>query len=61
MGGFSVGTFAETYAEVALGLPLALYGSAGYLEIAYNGDHAEKRLNMDVEIIVKVVIEPAGA
>ena len=44
-----------------LGSPLALYGSSGYLEIAYNGDSAEKRLDMGVGIIVNVAVEPMEA
>ena len=61
VGLFSVGPLLEKYADVDTGLPLALYGSAGYLEIAYNGDSAEKRLGMGEGIAVKVAVEPAGA
>ena len=43
------------------GRPVALYGSAGYLEIAYNGDRADTRLNMGIGIIVNVAVEPKGA
>lgn len=61
VGLFSVGPLSEKYADVGAGLPVALYGSAGYLEIAYNGDSAERRLNMGLGIIVKVTVEPAAA
>lgn len=38
-----------------------MYGSAEYLEIAYNGDRADERLNIGVGINVNIAIEPAGA
>ena len=57
VGIFAVGGLSQAYSDVALGSPLALYGSSGYLEIAYNGDSAEKRLDMGIGIIVKVQVE----
>ena len=61
VGQFLVGPLSETYAQVEPGRPVALYGSAGYLEIAYNGDRADTRLNMGIGIIVNVAVEPKGA
>lgn len=57
VGDFPVGGLRNAYGDVELGCPVALYGSAGYLEIAYNGDRADKRLNMGVGIIIQVEIE----
>lgn len=59
IGDFPVGPLSESYSDVDRGLPLALFGSEGYLEIAYNGDRADKRLKKGVGIIVKVTVEPA--
>jgi len=36
------------------------YGIAGYLEIDYNGDRADKRLNMGVGILVGLEIDVTG-
>lgn len=58
VGLFRVGGVKETYAQVPSGSPVALYGSSGYLEIAYNGGRAEAILNMGVDIVVEVSIEP---
>lgn len=60
VGDFPVGPISESYEDVGPRLPLALYGSGGYLEIAYNKDRADKRLNMGVGIIVHVEIESHG-
>jgi S-adenosylmethionine hydrolase len=61
IGGFPVGPLSESYSQVKMGSPLALFGSSGYLEIAYNGDRADARLNLGVDIIVSVAIEPSAA
>jgi S-adenosylmethionine hydrolase len=53
-GDFPVGPLSNSYADVAPGKPLALFGSSGYLEIAYNGDSADKRLNLREGITVTV-------
>lgn len=53
-GDFPVGPLCNHYGDVATGRPLALYGSSGYLEIAYNGDRADTRLNMGIGIFVNV-------
>lgn len=58
VGLFSVGPLVESYTEVELGCPLAIVGATGYVEIAYNGDRADKRLNMGLGIIVKIETEP---
>lgn len=42
------------YGVVDPGKPLALVGSDGYLEIAVNGGHAARQLNLDVGIKVRV-------
>ena len=61
VGHFPVGALSETYAQVAPGKPLALFGSTGYLEIAYHDDRADTRLGMGEGIVVAVTIEPDGA
>jgi S-adenosylmethionine hydrolase len=61
IGGFPVGPLSESYSQVKVGFPLALFGSSGYLEIAYNGDRADTRLNLGVDIIVSVAIKPSVA
>lgn len=53
-GDFPVGPLCNNYGDVAPGRPLALYGSSGYLEIAYNNDRADTRLDMGIGIIVNV-------
>ena len=57
VGDFSVGGLSKSYTEVPHGSPLALFGSAGYLEIAYNGDRAATRLDMGNGIRVNVFTE----
>jgi S-adenosylmethionine hydrolase len=57
-GDFPIGQLSNTYADVPQGRPLALYGSSGYLEIAYNGDQATKRLNMREGILITLQLEP---
>jgi len=59
VGTFNVGGLSKTYADVEHGYPLALYGSAGYLEVAYHGDSAEARLGLGVGIIVMIAVESA--
>ena len=59
VGDFPLGPLLESYSQVKAGLPLALLGSSGYLEIAYHGDRADKRLGIDLGIIVSVRIEPS--
>ena len=61
IGGFPVGPLSASYSQVKVGFPLALFGSSGYLEIAYNGDRADTRLNLGVDIIVSVAIKPSVA
>lgn len=61
VGDFPVGPLSETYSQVEVRHPLALFGSSGYLEIAYNGDRADTRLKMGVGILVSVAVEPAQA
>ena len=61
IGGFPVGPLLESYSQVEVGFPLALFGSSDYLEIAYHGDRADTRLKLDVGIIVSVAIEPSVA
>lgn len=56
---FPVGGIADGYGQVGSGLPLALFGSSGYLEIAYNGDRADKRLNARIGNNVNVTLESA--
>jgi S-adenosylmethionine hydrolase len=57
-GLFPIGPLRASYGDVPEGKPLALFGNAGYVEIAYNGDRADSRLEMGQEIIVKLSVEP---
>jgi len=57
-GDFPIGPLSDSYADVPAGKPLALFGSSGYLEIAYNGDRADTRLNMRHGISIKVHLKP---
>ena len=57
-GLFPIGKLSDNYRQVGLGCPLALFGTAGYLEIAYNGDRADARLNIGVGINVNLTVEP---
>ena len=45
-GSWRIGGIHKTYGEVPLGAPLALFGSARYLEIALNRAHAHKELGL---------------
>jgi S-adenosylmethionine hydrolase len=56
-GDFTLGSLKQTYAEVPPKMPLALLGSAGYLEVAYNGDRADERLGFGPGIIVRVTVD----
>lgn len=58
VGDFPVGAVAESYTKMAPGSPSAVYGSAGYLEIAFFGERAEKRLNMGVGVLVRAELAP---
>ncbi len=59
VGEFKVGGLSEAYTDVELRHPLALFGSSGYLEIAFNGDRADTRLKMGAGILVSVALEAA--
>ena len=61
VGEFPVGPLSESYWQVESGRPVALFGSSGYLEIAYNGDRADTKLKMGVDVLVSVAVEPTGA
>jgi hypothetical protein len=61
VGNIPVGSLSGSYSQVEVGRPLALFGSSGYLEIAYNSDRADTRLKLGVGILVSVAVEPAGA
>lgn len=59
VGGFPINTVANSYTAVPLGKPLALVGSSGYLEVAYNdGDRASDRLQMSEGILFQATVEP---
>jgi S-adenosylmethionine hydrolase len=58
VGDFPIHGLSQSYSEVPPGKPLALLGSAGYLEIAYNQDRAVSRLQFGRGIIVRVTVEP---
>jgi S-adenosylmethionine hydrolase len=57
-GDFTLGGLKQSYADVPPKMPLALIGSAGYLEVAYNNDRADVRLDLSLGIRVTVVVEP---
>jgi len=56
IGGFSVGGLSHSFNDVPVGSPLALYQAGGYLQLAYRGDRADKRLRAGRGAAVKVVI-----
>ena len=45
------------YDDVPTGKPVALFGHAGYLELAYNGDRANQRLQLSPGIFVNVFVK----
>ena len=45
------------YDDVPAGKPVALFGHAGYLELAYNGDRANERLQLTPGIFVNVFVK----
>ena len=58
IGNQKIEKFAKTYGDVDHGALMALFGSAGYLEIAVNGGRADLRLkpddgNVNVEVVVQ--------
>jgi S-adenosylmethionine hydrolase len=57
-GDFPLGPLRYSYAEVPPGSPLALVGSSGYLEVAYNNDRAESRLGFGRGIKVRITVAP---
>jgi hypothetical protein len=54
VGEHSVGTIQRTYADVAPGMPLALPGSNGRLELAVRNGHASQTLGVAAGDIVRV-------
>ena len=56
-GGFPLGPLRYSYTEVEFGKPLALMGGSGYLEVAYHGDRADKRLDFGPGIKVNVHLD----
>ncbi|MEM6278740.1 MAG: SAM-dependent chlorinase/fluorinase [Verrucomicrobiota bacterium] len=44
----------SSYDDVPEGKPVALVGDAGYLELAYHGDHANERLGIEPGVLVEV-------
>lgn len=60
VGDFHVGGLSRYYTDVGERLPLALFGSGGYMEIAYNGDRADKRLKLGAGIRVTVSVKPGA-
>jgi S-adenosylmethionine hydrolase len=45
-----------SYGDVPAGSPLAIFGSDGFLEVAYNGDRADQRLQLSKGILVRVTL-----
>ncbi len=61
IGGESVGTVRSTFADVAVGSPIAYVGAAGLLEIAINQGRAVDRFGNRAEVTVSVMpAPPAG-
>lgn len=46
-----------SYEDVSPGKPVSLFGHAGYLELAYNGDRANERLQLSPGIFVNVFVK----
>lgn len=59
-GDFPLGPLRYSYAEVPPRSPLALVGSAGYVEVAYNNDRADQRLGFGRGIKVRIAVAPRG-
>lgn len=57
--GFPINGLSNGYADVEAGSPLAMFGSAGLLEIAYNGDRVDSRLHARVGNTVELTVSPA--
>jgi len=57
VGEYEISGIRRTYAEGSLGEPMAIIGSAGYLEVAVPGDSATRLLNVKVGDEVRVKIE----
>lgn len=57
VAGFPIHGISDTYADVEVGTPLVLIGSAGLLEIAYNGDRADTRLNTRIGNMVELTVK----
>lgn len=59
-GGFPLGPLRRSYDEVPPNSPLALLGGSGYLEVAYNGDRADSRLDFGPGIRIRIELERAA-
>ena len=59
VGDFPINALSRSYTDVPPGKPLAIIGSSGYLEAAYNGDRADRRLEVGKGIAFKVTVAPA--
>jgi len=55
-GNCTVYEISRSYGDVPTGKPVALFGHAGYLELAYNGDRANERLQLTPGIFVNVFV-----
>lgn len=58
VGDLPISRLSESYAEVPVGSPLAVFGSSDYLEVAYNGDRADQRLAIGKGIFLRLWVRP---
>ncbi len=59
VGDLPISRLSESYAEVPVGSPLAVFGSSDYLEVAYNGDRADQRLAIGKGIFLRLWVRPS--
>lgn len=59
-GHFTVQELHRSYTDVAKGKPLALIGQSGFLELAYNGKHANEIMKLTPGFLVTVFLSEAS-
>ena len=57
VGMVGVGPVVNSFSEVPAGNPLAIFGSADYLEVACNGGRADTRLKLTPGLVANVTLE----
>ena len=56
VGDFPIQGVSQTYQDVPLRKPLAIFGASGYLEVAYNSDRADERLSIGKGIVFRATL-----